>query len=150
MYVSCHYRTEPSCKKAKKSLERFFRKTANQLTNQLLPERSYGTWRLLSQVQNQERCVGSEVVAIVIFVDDVMSAGSADDGRKAIRNCRELEDLKKVTYGLKKTKYMVTKTGREEEELINEEVGLGVVTKTNKKNMEFISIKMQTAFSTSR
>ena len=80
--------------------------------------------------ENQERCVGSEVVAIVIFVDDVMSAGSADDGRKAIRNCRELEDLKKVTYGLKKTKYMVTKTGREEEELINEEVGLGVVTKT--------------------
>ena len=66
----------------------------------------------------------------MVFVDDVMSAGSADDGRKAIRNFKELEDLKKVTYGLKKTKYMVTNTGREEEEVITEEVGLGLVTKT--------------------
>ena len=80
--------------------------------------------------ESQERNLGREVIAIVVFVDDVMSAGSADDGRKAIRNFKELEDLKKVTYGLKKTKYMVTNTGREEEEVITEEVGLGLVTKT--------------------
>ena len=36
VYDSGQYRTEPSCKKAKKSLEPFLRKTANQLTNQLL------------------------------------------------------------------------------------------------------------------
>ena len=80
--------------------------------------------------ENQERCLGREVMAIVVFVDDVISAGSAGNGRKAIRNFKELEDLKKVTYGLKKTKYMVMNTGREEEEVITEEVGLGIVTKT--------------------
>ena len=57
--------------------------------------------------ENQERSLGNEIIAIVVFVDDVMSAGCAEDGRKAIRNFKELEDLKKVTYGLKKTKYMV-------------------------------------------
>ena len=33
VYISGHYHTEPSCKKAKKSLEPFLRKTGNQLTN---------------------------------------------------------------------------------------------------------------------
>ena len=84
--------------------------------------------------ESQERSLGRGVIAIVVFVDDVMSAGSADDGRKAIRNFKELEDLKKVTYGLKKTKYMVTNTGREEEEVITEEVGLGLVSYQNKRS----------------
>ena len=42
-----------------------------------------------------------------------------------------MEHLKKTTYGLKKTKYMVLKTGREEEETIEEKVKEGVVQKTD-------------------
>ena len=81
--------------------------------------------------EHQERSLGNEYVAILVFVDDVMSAGSPEDTRKAIRNCREMEKMKKFTYGLKKTKYMVVNTGREKEEEINEEVKAGKVTKTD-------------------
>ena len=78
----------------------------------------------------QQRSLGKEYMAILIFVDDVMSAGNAEDVRKAIRNFKEMEDLKKFTYGLKKTKYMIMNTGKEREEIIDEEVGLGKITRT--------------------
>ena len=52
--------------------------------------------------ENQERSLGKEHIAILIFVDDVMSAGNAEDIRKSIRNCRVMEQQKKVTYRVKK------------------------------------------------
>ena len=70
-------------------------------------------------------------MGILIFVDDVMSAGTADDIRRAIRNFAEMEIQKKFTYGLKKTNYMVIKTGREKDEEILEEVKLGQVKEVN-------------------
>ena len=81
--------------------------------------------------ESQERSLGKEYIAILIFVDDVMSAGGPEDARKAIRNFKEMEDLKKYTYGPKKTKYMVLNTGKEKEEAIEEDVSLGRITKTN-------------------
>ena len=81
--------------------------------------------------ENQERSIGNEYIAILIFIDDVMSAGNANEARKAIRSFRVMEDLKKYTYGLKKTKVMVANTGKEEEEEIDEEVTLGKITKTD-------------------
>ena len=80
--------------------------------------------------ESQERNLGKEYMAILVFVDDVMSAGNAEEVRKAIRNFKEMEELKKFTYGLKKTKFMVMNTGKEKEEMIDEEVGLGKITKT--------------------
>ena len=80
--------------------------------------------------EDQERNLGNEYVAILIFMDDVMSAGYAEEIRKAIRNCKDMEDIKKFTFGLKKTKYLVMKTGREQEEVVEERVNLGIVTKT--------------------
>ena len=41
-----------------------------------------------------------------------------------------MEKMKKTTYGLKKTQYMVMNTGREKEEIIEEEVKEGVVQRT--------------------
>ena len=81
--------------------------------------------------ENQERSLGRELIGILIFVDDVMSVGTAEDVRKAIRNCRSMEKMKKTTYGLKKTKHMTINTGREKEEVIEEQVKEGTVTKTN-------------------
>ena len=81
--------------------------------------------------ENQNKSVGEQVVGILVFVDDVMSAGTADDIRKAIRNFAEMEKIKKFTYGLKKTKYMVMKTGREKEESIEERVKEGKVEKVD-------------------
>ena len=81
--------------------------------------------------EHQERYVGEQVVGILVFVDDVMSAGTAEEVRKAIRNFAEMERRKKFTYGLKKTKYMVIKTGKGYEEEINERVKEGTVGRTD-------------------
>ena len=66
-----------------------------------------------------------------MFVDDVMSAGSAEDARKCIKNLREMERKKKFSFGLKKTNYMVVNTGREPAEKIEERVKAGVVPQTD-------------------
>ena len=80
--------------------------------------------------ENQEKAVGEVMVGILVFVDDVMSAGTAEEIRKAIRNFAEMEKLKKVTYGLKKTKYMIMNTGKELDEEIAEKVKGGMVGET--------------------
>ena len=43
-----------------------------------------------------------------------------------------MEKEKKISFGLKKTKYMIVKTGREEEEEINETVKAGRIQRTDK------------------
>ena len=63
-----------------------------------------------------------------VYMDDISTIGNADDIRKGIRNCAVREKKKKFTYGMKKTKYMVT--GKDEEEKIEEKVEAGIVEKT--------------------
>ena len=41
----------------------------------------------------------------------------AEHIRKGINNCARMEKEKKISFSLKKTKYMIVKTGREEEEI---------------------------------
>ena len=82
--------------------------------------------------ENQDRNIGDQVVGILVFVDDIMSAGTADDARRCIRNMRVMEVRKKFSYGLKKTKVMVINTGREEKEKIEEQVREGYVTYCDK------------------
>ena len=77
--------------------------------------------------EDQERSIDGGVIGILVFVDDVMSAGNAEDARKCIRNLRVMEILKKFTYGLKKTKIMVINTGKESKEEIQEQVKEGYV-----------------------
>ena len=43
-----------------------------------------------------------------------------------------MEKEKKISFGLKKTKYMIVRTGREEEEEINETVKSGKIQRTDK------------------
>ena len=59
-----------------------------------------------------------------VFMDDIATAGKAEHIRKGINNCARMEKEKKISFGLKKTKYMIVKTGREEEE-VNETVKAG-------------------------
>ena len=77
--------------------------------------------------EDQTRPLGNEIVGILIFVDDVMSAGTAETARKCIRNLREMEKLKKFTFGLKKTNYLIIETGKEPNDVIEEEVKEGKV-----------------------
>ena len=80
--------------------------------------------------EEQTGSIGNQRIGILVFVDDVMSAGAADDARCCIRNLGEMERKKKFTFGLKKTNYMVIDTGKELEEEIDEKVKGGKVSKT--------------------
>ena len=84
--------------------------------------------------ENQEKMVGDQMVGILVFVDDVMAAGTVEEIRKAIRNFRAMESLKKFTYGLKKTNYMIMKTGREKDEEVLEAVKQGPVKRVSEYN----------------
>ena len=66
-------------------------------------------------------------IEMPVFMDDIATAGKAEHIRKGIKNCTKMEREKKISFGLKKTKYiyMIVKTGREEEEEINETVKAG-------------------------
>ena len=58
-------------------------------------------------------------------MDDIAAAGKAEHIRKSIKNCARMGKEKNISFGLKKTKYMIVKTGREKEEEINETVKAG-------------------------
>ena len=81
--------------------------------------------------KDQERLLGNEKVAILVFVDDVMSAGMAENARKSIHNMAVMEKVKKFTYGLKKTKFMVVDSAKGQPEEIKEEVKGGTVGETS-------------------
>ena len=70
-------------------------------------------------------------IGIPVFMDDIATAGKAEHIRKGIKNCARMEREKKISFGLKKTKYMIVKTGREEKKL-NETVQAGRIKRTVK------------------
>ena len=53
-----------------------------------------------------------------VYMDDIAAAGGIAEIRKGIRNCAEMEKEKKMRYGLKTIKYMMIKTGKEREEIV--------------------------------
>ena len=70
-------------------------------------------------------------IGIPVFMDDIATTGKAEHIRKGINNCARMEKERKISFGLKKTKYMIVKTGREEEE-INETMKAGRIQRTDK------------------
>ena len=78
-----------------------------------------------------ESNIGELEMGILGYVDDILGGVKAEAVRRAIRKMRQLEKEKKYTFGLDKTKYMVMKTGKDEEEEIREEVERGIVEKTD-------------------
>ena len=50
---------------------------------------------------------------MAVFMDDIAIAGKAEHIRKGTNNCARMEKEKKIIFGLKKTKYMILKTGKE-------------------------------------
>ena len=65
-----------------------------------------------------------------VYMDDIAAAGGVAKIRKRIRNCAKMEKQKKIRYGPKKTKYMMVTTGKEREEIVQENVKSGEVCKT--------------------
>ena len=75
---------------------------------------------------------GEIFIVMPIFMDDITAIGGAEDIRKGIRNCREMEIEKKMEYGFTKTNIIVIKTGKGISEKIKEEVRAGKIKETNK------------------
>ena len=71
-------------------------------------------------------------IRMPVFMDDIATAGKAEHIRKGIKNCARMKREKKISFGLKKTKYMIVKTGGEEEEEINETVKAGRIQRADK------------------
>ena len=83
---------------------------------------------------------GSIIIGMSVYMDDISPAGGAEQVRKGIRNCARMEVEKKMKYGLKKTRYMIMKTGKEIEESITEKVKAGNIQRTNK--YKYLGIEM--------
>ena len=87
-----------------------------------------------SQVNNSEEPVKNKYkqveVGVPVLMDDIMAAGNHDHVIKAVKNCRNMEETKKITYGLKKTKYMIVKTGHVNNPEITEEVNAETIERT--------------------
>ena len=73
---------------------------------------------------------GKTNIGMPVFIDDIATAGKAEHIKKGIKNCARMEKENKISFGLKKTKYMIFKTGRKEE--INETVKTGRIQRTDK------------------
>ena len=70
-------------------------------------------------------------IGMPVFMDDIATAGKTEHIKKGINNCARMEKKKKISFGLEKTKYMIVKTGREEED-INETVKAGRIQRIDK------------------
>ena len=79
----------------------------------------------------EELKYGKINIGMPVFMDEITRAGKAEHIRKGINNCARMEIEKKISFGLKKTKYMIVKTGREEEQ-INKKVKAGRIQRTEK------------------
>ena len=61
---------------------------------------------------------GKTGIGMLIYIDDIAAAGGIAELRKGIRNCTKMEKEKKMRYGLKKTTYMMVKTEKDREEIV--------------------------------
>ena len=52
-------------------------------------------------------------IGMPVYMDDIATAGKAEHIKKGINKCARMEKEKKISFGLKKTKYMIVKTGTE-------------------------------------
>ena len=55
-----------------------------------------------------------------IFIDDIAKTDKAEHIRKGINNCARIEKESEVSYGIKKIKYMIVKTGRTRNNLMKQ------------------------------
>ena len=86
----------------------------------------------MNDIGEKVRCKYGDIeIGMPVFMDDILAVGDEEEIRKAIRNCRKMETLKKFEYGLKKTKIMIVRTGKGDVEQIQERVQQGTVLETD-------------------
>ena len=92
-------------------------------------------WASTSSVNEIQEAVkyqyGKVEIGMSVLMDGIASVETADNIRKAIQNYGRMEIEKKMIYGLNKTKYMVIKTGKGQEKVIEEKVKERIVQETD-------------------
>ena len=71
-------------------------------------------------------------IGMPVFMDVIATKGKTEHVRQGINNCTRMEIEKKISFGLKKTKHMIIKKGREQEEEIYETLKAGRIQRTDK------------------
>ena len=66
-------------------------------------------------------------IGMCVHVDDMSVAGDPEDIKRGAQKLRMMEEEKKFTFGIQKTKYMVIKTGREKEKKIQIDISSGTI-----------------------
>ena len=95
-------------------------KTSSMTVEEVVkPEAIFGPimcWGSTSRVNGIQEAAkyqcGKVEIGMPVIMDDIAAAGTADNIRKGIQNCRRMEIEKKMIYGLKKTKYMFINTAK--------------------------------------
>ena len=109
--------------------------TAEELVKQGTIFGTIMCWASTSSVNEIQEAVkyqyGKVEKGMSVLMDGIASVETADNIRKAIQNYGRMEIEKKMIYGLNKTKYMVIKTGKGQEEVIEERVKEGIVQETD-------------------
>jgi hypothetical protein len=66
----------------------------------------------------------------MIYVDDIIAVGNKETIEETIRNCRELEIRKKMTFNNEKSNYQILKFSNQKAEEIKEKVKKGTISRT--------------------
>ena len=94
----------------------------------------------ISRVSNigeiKQYSYGKVDVGMSVYMDDIAGAGGIGEIRKGIRNCCKMEKEKKMRYRLKKKNYMLVKTGKEREEIVQEKIKSITITINEEGNLE--------------
>ena len=86
---------------------------------------------MANSIAEEVKCrYGKINIGMPVFMNDIATASKAEHVRKGINNCARMEKDKKISFGLTKTKYMIVRTGQEEE--INKIVKAGRIERTDK------------------
>ena len=75
---------------------------------------------------------GEIEIGMSIYIDDISVAEGPEEAKEEIRKRARMEVEKEMKYSLRKTKYMVVKTGKEKEDNISEQMKAGNIQRTKK------------------
>ena len=75
---------------------------------------------------------GEIEIGMSIYIDDISVAEGPEEAKEEIRKRARMEMEKEMKYSLRKTKYMVVKTGKEKEGNISEQMKAWNIQRTKK------------------
>ena len=75
---------------------------------------------------------GEIEIGMSIYIDDISVAEGSEEAKEGIRKRARMEVEKKMKHSLRKTNYMVVRTGKKKEDNIPEQMKAGNIQRTKK------------------